>query len=73
MNKDEIVYSITVEDLQAIAKVIYGKRLTKRQLERITPKIGNYFEDWFDKIELAIDDNVKIKKLDEPDWDAYPY
>ncbi len=73
MKKDEVIYSITIEDLQAVAKAIYGKRLTKRQLERVSLKVGDYFDDWFDKVEFAIADCVKIKTLDEPDWDAYPY
>ncbi len=73
MNNEDTIYSLNVEDLQVVAKVVYGKELSDEQLEIISGKIGDYFTDWFEKVELAIDNSLDLRKLEEPDWDAYPY
>lgn len=73
MKKDEVVYSINVEDLQVVSKVIFGKELTDVQLETVSRKVGDYFNDWFEKVEFAIDDILDLEKLEEPNWDEYPY
>lgn len=70
---EQIIYSVNVEDLQAVAKVIYGKELSNEEVEKVSQKLGDYFEDWFDKIELAIEDSLELEKLEEPNWDNYPY
>ncbi len=71
--KDKIVYALTVEDLQTVSKVIYGKALSNEQIEIVGAKVGNYFNDWFEKVEFAIDASLDLKKLEEPDWEEYPY
>lgn len=73
MKKDEVVYSINVEDLQVVSKVIFGKELTDVQLETVSRKVGDYFNDWFERVEFAIDDILDLEKLEEPNWDEYPY
>ena len=73
MRKDKIVYSINVADLQVVAKVVYGRKLSDEQLEILHQKIGNYFGDRFEPVEFAIDELFELEKLEEPDWDEYPY
>jgi hypothetical protein len=73
MRSDKIVYSINMADLQVVAKVIYGKKLNDEQLEILRQKIGDYMPDWFDPVEFAIDNLFGLEKLEEPDWDEYPY
>ena len=72
-SNDKTIYSLTVEDLQVVAKVIYGKELSSKQVEIVSDKIGDYFTDWFQKVEIAIDNTLELEKLDEADWDEYPY
>ncbi len=48
---DKVVYALTVEDLQVVAKVIYGKELSNEQIEIVSDKIGDCFNDWFEKVE----------------------
>lgn len=73
MKNEDVVYALTVEDLQVVAKVTYGKELSDEQLEVVSRKVGDYFGDWFEKVESAIDNLLDLEKLDEPDWDQYPY
>ena len=73
MRKNKIVYSINIEDLQVVAKVAYGAQLSNEQLELLSQKIGDYFGNWFETVEFAIDDLLDFEKLEEPDWDEYSY
>lgn len=70
---DKIVYALTVEDLQVVAKVIYGKELSNEQLEIVSDKVGDCFNDWFEKVEFAMGLALNLKKLEEPNWEEYPY
>ena len=70
---DKVVYALTVEDLQVAAKVFYGRELSAEQIEVVSDKIGDYFTDWLDKVEIAIDNTLDLEKLEEPNWDEYPY
>lgn len=73
MNNEDIIYSLNIEDLQVVAKVIYGKKLSNEQIEIVSDKVGDVFADWFEKVEFAMDLALDLKKLEEPDWDEYPY
>lgn len=73
MKNEDIVYSLNVEDLQAVAKVIYGKELSDEQIETVSRKVGDCFDDWFERVECAIDSSLDLEKLEEPDWDEFPY
>jgi hypothetical protein len=70
---DKIIYALTVEDLQVVSKVIYGKELSSEQIEVVSDKVGDFFSDWFEKVEFAIDLALDLEKLEKPDWDEYPY
>lgn len=73
MKNEDVVYSLTVEDLQTVAKASFGKELSNEQIEIISQKIGDYFGDWLEKIEAAISGSLNLEKLAESNWDEYPY
>lgn len=69
MKNEDVVYALTIEDLQVVAKVSYGKELSDEQLEIVSQKVGDYF----DKVESAIVISLDLEKLEEPNWAEYPY
>ena len=70
---EKIIYSLTAEDLQTVAKVVYGKELSSKEIEIVSEKIGDYFSDWFDKVDSAIENTLELEKLEEANWEEYPY
>lgn len=54
----EIVYSINVDDLQEVADQVLERRLTKKELSLVQKSVGDYI-DWFQAIELAIQEHIK--------------
>lgn len=63
---DKVVYALTVKDLQTVAKVSFRKELSDEQIEIVSQKVGDYFTDWFDKVESAINTSLDLEKLEEP-------
>lgn len=56
MNKtsnDRIVYTISVEDIQNVAKEILDRKLTKKEITLVEDSVGDYI-DWFQSVENAI-------------------
>jgi len=51
------IYSINIEDVQNVAEEELGRKLSKRELEVIEDKIGNYI-DWYSAIDLAIQNGI---------------
>ncbi|HXG84112.1 MAG TPA: hypothetical protein VNI84_08800 [Pyrinomonadaceae bacterium] len=70
---EKIIYSLNVENLQAVAKVIYGKELSSEQIDIVGEEVSSGFTNWFDIVESAIDNTLDLEKLEEPNWDDYPY
>jgi hypothetical protein len=62
-DEDKIVYQLTVEDLQNVAIEEYGRELSPNEIEMVAEKIGDYFPDWYEKIDFAIGDILKINKI----------
>ena len=58
MNKEMIVYSINVEDLQMVAKQELSRELSPEELEIVADKIGDYF-DWRGSIVAAIENHLQ--------------
>ena len=57
MNKETIVYSINVEDLQTVAKQELSRKLTPKEVAIIADKVGDYI-DWQGAIADAIEDRL---------------
>lgn len=56
-NKEKIIYSINIEDVQNVANQDLGRDLNDDELKLIEDKIGDYI-DWFGAISNAISDSI---------------
>lgn len=56
-NTEEIVYEISVRDLQDVSKKIIERPLTKQEVALVSESVGDYI-DWFQAIEHAIHAHV---------------
>lgn len=56
-SKDDIIYSINVEDIQSVALEDLGRSLTDEEIELVENKLGDYF-DWHEAISLTIEEIV---------------
>jgi len=50
---DRIVYSISVNDIQEVAKQVLERDLTKKEVILVEESVGDYI-DWFQAIENAL-------------------
>jgi hypothetical protein len=57
MKPSKIIYSINIEDVQNVAEEELGRKLSKKELEIIEDKIGDYI-DWYSAIDFAIQNEV---------------
>jgi len=55
MNTQEIIYSITIEDICNVAEEVLNRDLTEKEIRLISNKVGDYV-DWREAIEFAISD-----------------
>ncbi len=60
--KDDIVYSLNIEDVQTVALEEIGKKLTAKEIEKITDAIGENI-DWYGAILDAIKAQINSKHL----------
>ncbi len=56
-NNDEIVYELTVSDLQNVSKEVLARSLSTQEIAAVRDSVGNYI-DWFQAIEHAIHERV---------------
>lgn len=59
-NKDDIIYSLSIEDIQTVAVQEIGRKLTANEIEKIKDIIAENI-NWYDAILDSI--NAKIKLL----------
>ena len=52
-SNDKIVYSISVGDIQEVAKQVLERDLTKKEVVLVEESVGDYI-DWFQAIENAL-------------------
>ena len=57
MNKNKIVYKLTVEDIQTVADEMFDRNLSNEEIEKVEDRIGDYI-NWYDAIENAINDSI---------------
>lgn len=60
MEKNKIIYSLNVEDLQTVAKEEFDKNLTKDEIEILAECIGDYIP-WQVLISDAIRDKITVE------------
>jgi hypothetical protein len=56
--KNQIIYSLTTEDMQTVALEELGRELTNQEIKSIEDKIAEKIY-WFDVIANAINENIK--------------
>ena len=56
-NTEEIVYEISVRDLQDVSRKVLERPLTKKEVALVSESVGDYI-DWFQAIEHAIHAHV---------------
>jgi predicted transcriptional regulator len=61
MKNEDIVYSISVEDIQQVAMDELGRKLSTKEVVKIADQIGDYV-NWYDAISYAISDSHVKKK-----------
>ena len=59
IKNDYVLYSINVEDVQDVANDTIDRDLTDDEIKKVEERIGDYFSNWFDLLEMAIDDVVE--------------
>ncbi len=59
IKNDYILYSINVEDVQNVANDTIDRDLTDDEIKKVEASIGDYFSNWFDLLEMAINDVVE--------------
>ena len=57
-NRNKIIYSINIEDIQTVANEELGRELTDSEIELVERKIGDFI-DWHEAINSAIIFNIK--------------
>lgn len=55
--KDNIVYSISIEDVQNVAEQELDRKLTPEEVKLIANRVGDYIS-WYDAIALAINEKI---------------
>lgn len=58
---DKIIYQLTVEDLQTVAREELDRDLTETEIKLLEEKIGDYI-DWYNAIHDAIILNIVMNK-----------
>lgn len=66
MKKDEVIYQLTVEDIQNVAAENFVRELTGKEIEKIIEPIENSI-NWYDIIYDAIKENLEIEELEDKD------
>jgi hypothetical protein len=56
-SRDDIIYSINVEDVQNVALENLGRSLTDEEIGLVEDKLGGYF-NWHEAISSAIEETV---------------
>ena len=56
-NSPNVVYEISVEDIQAVADDVFERPLTDAEIKLVENSLGDYI-DWFQAIENAIRNHV---------------
>jgi len=58
MDREKIIYSLNIEDVQNVADQELARELTEDEFKIIESKLGDYI-DWYGSIAAAIDDILR--------------
>ena len=62
MEKEKIIYSINIEDVQNVANEKLNRDFNENELKLVEDKLGDYI-DWFGAISDTISDVIGVKTL----------
>lgn len=65
MKSHKPVYTLTVEDIQTVARDIRHRELNTQEIELINEKIASYFSDWYERVESAINSELVMDEFEE--------
>jgi len=57
-NQDDIIYQLSVTDIQTVAEQELDRELSDKEIEIVADKVGDYIP-WYDAINYAILDVVE--------------
>lgn len=57
IDTSRVIYSINIEDVQNVAEEELGRKLSKRELEIVEDKLGDYI-DWYSAIDFTIQNEI---------------
>ncbi len=63
-NKNRIIYSLNVEDIQTVAQDELDRELTEDEIKEVSALVGEYI-DWYDAILQAINAAITPKAISE--------
>ena len=55
--RDEVIYQLTIGDIQEVADQELGRELSVGEIELVRDRVGDYIS-WYDAIALAIDEKI---------------
>lgn len=61
MNKNKILYSLNVEDVQNVSMDTIGRELNLEELKKIETIIGERI-NWYDTIAMALPEAIRLSK-----------
>jgi len=65
MKSHKPLFTITVEDIQTVARDIRHRDLNTKEIELISEKIASYFSDWYERVESAINSELVMDEFEE--------
>lgn len=68
--KEEIIYQLSIEDIQKVSKENFGRKLKSKEIKKIIDPIAERIK-WYDIIYNVIKDNLDVKELEEDDKEFY--
>ena len=69
LDPDEVVYSISIEDLQSVAMEDLNRELTREEIDSLIDRLGDYIS-WFDAVSSAIADSKLVAGTPSADDDG---
>ena len=63
-NRDEIVYSLNIEDIQTVAVQEIGRELVEGEIDQVRNLVGEYI-NWYDAILNSIMEITVLKRAHE--------
>jgi hypothetical protein len=69
-DKNEIIYSINIEDIQTVAIEEMGRELTDDEIDKVKNLIGEKI-DWYDAILDTLNEQLDWSDVKQTSWDDW--